>query len=81
MQVPTITGKQVITLVAMLLHVTVDTGQLLLLLLLATVPITLLLPLTTLLMALVSTSLDLEPRMRDAIFAHIASPIPRLRFL
>ena len=73
-QVPTITDKQAITLVATLLHVTMVSGLLLLLLMLANAPIIALLAYTTLPMALAIISLDLGLIMQDVTFAHIAKP-------
>ena len=75
MQVPTITDKQAITLVATLLHVvTMVSGLLLLLLMLANAPIIALLAYTTLPMALAIISLDLGLIIQDVTFAHIAKP-------
>ena len=80
MQVPIITDKQAITLVATLLHVTMESG-LMLLLMLANAPIIALLAYTTLPMALAIISLDLGLIMQDVTFAHIAKPTQPLRSL
>ena len=68
----------------MLLHATVVSGLMLLLLLLATASITVLLVLTTMptaLVLLVITSPDLAPIMRGVLFALTAKSIQPLRFL